>query len=133
MRPQDTGGAGWSEDSIVFDRAQVDRYTRTVTGRALTGDEAPPMALSLAVNRLAAAHHPSPPGSIHARQRFSLLAPVRVDVPTRARVRRAGDQVRNGRTYVVLEFEFEQQGAIVARAESQTLWAEGGTGASSPR
>lgn len=113
---------------MVFDRERVDRYSRMTTGRPLAGDEVPPLALSMAINTLATTYHPSPPGSIHARQRFSILEPVRVDVPTVGRVRRGDDRVRKGRTYVRLEFELEQHGVTVVWAESQTLWAGGAAG-----
>lgn len=85
---------------------------------------APPFVLSLAVNR-AAALIPSPPGSVHARQRFTFLRPIQVGADLQVRVRPAGREVRRGRTHVVLEYRItDAGGSLVATAESRTVWAE---------
>jgi acyl dehydratase len=85
---------------------------------------APPLLLSLAINR-AAALIPSPPGSVHARQRFTFLRPVTVGADLRVWVRRAGEELRRGRTHVVLEYRItDTAGTLVATAESRTVWAQ---------
>jgi acyl dehydratase len=98
---------------------------RTVAGPDGTIAVAPPFLLALAVNR-AAREIPSPPGSVHARQRFSFFAPVRIGTDLSVRVRRAGTEERRGRTHVILEYRItDPAGALVATAESRTIWASG--------
>jgi hypothetical protein len=87
----------------------------------------PLMALSIVVNAGAKRFYPSPPGTIHARQRLRVHRPIPAGVTLDSRVRRAPDQVRKGRTYVVLEFEMRAAGDLVAWAESQSLWPERST------
>jgi acyl dehydratase len=88
-------------------------------------DVAPPFMLALAVNR-AARLIPSPPGSVHARQRFRFVAPVPIEADLSVRVRRAGTEERRGRTHVILEYRItDPAGDLIATAESHTIWAAG--------
>jgi acyl dehydratase len=84
---------------------------------------APPMILCLAVNR-AAREFPSPPGSVHARQRFEFLRPVEIGHRLNIYVAFGGAENQRGRSMVTLDLTVEDEnGALVATAQSKTLWA----------
>ncbi len=84
---------------------------------------APPTIAALLM-RPALAGLPSPPGGIHAKQRFRFHAPICAGTTVTTVAQVTGKEVRRGRNYVVMETETrDQSGRLLVSGVMTRIWA----------